>query len=148
MGPGGLGVPALCSRNPWTVAPSCFKFSENSLGLPTGGPPGVPCHVPVTSTVTSVRSIQSFCAQPRLAMSSRASARRADLITRSCGLGQQAADQLEEIQGTVGLGHVRGCPRLERLLLVAGQGEGGDSDDGSLGGGRLGSECPRGLDAR
>src|SRR5215467_10810149 len=134
MGPGGLGVPALCSRNPWTVAPSCFKFSENSLGLPTGGPPGVPCHVPVTSTVTSVRSIQSFCAQPRPTARNRARAKRAALTRRSCGLGQKAANQLEEIQGAVGLGHVRGRPRLEGLLLVAGQGEGGDGDDGGLGG--------------
>src|SRR5215470_13151135 len=148
MGPGGLGVPALCSRNPWTVAPSCFKFSENSLGLPTGGPPGVPCHVPVTSTVTSVRSIQSFCAQPRLAVRSRTSARRADRITRSCGLGEEAADQLEEIQGAVRLGHVRGRPRLEGFLLVSRQGEGGDGDDRGLGSGRLGPEGPRGLDAR
>src|SRR5262249_46907005 len=51
-------------RNPVTVAPSCFGSNWYSPGTPAAAPPSsLPYHVPVTSTVTSVRSIQSFCAQ-------------------------------------------------------------------------------------
>ena len=50
---------------PVTFGPSCLSSRNISEGRPNCGPSGRPDHVPVTSTVTSVRSIQSLLAHPR-----------------------------------------------------------------------------------
>src|SRR5215471_14503814 len=47
--------------NPLTVDPCCSSSNKSCWLFATEV---VVSHVPVTSTVTSVRSIQSFCAQP------------------------------------------------------------------------------------
>src|SRR5215475_9248501 len=53
--------PPPSRRNPLTVDPCCSNSNRKSAPDP---PTVCPSHVPVTSTVTSVRSIQSCCAQP------------------------------------------------------------------------------------
>src|SRR6266436_3697354 len=50
-----------CRMAPVTFCPSCTRLSSHTAE--------VDCQVPDTSTVTSVRSIQSFCAQPALVAS-------------------------------------------------------------------------------
>src|SRR5262249_38773303 len=65
--------------SPVTLAPSCFRDISMGPPVPMATPllPKVPTHTPVTSTVTSVRSIQSDFAQAEpsrdIAMSSSSS---------------------------------------------------------------------------
>ena len=60
---------------------------------------------------------------------------------RSLALRQEASDQLEQVARAVGLGQIGGGPGLQRLLLVAAQGEGRDGDDRRGGRGRSPGAC-------
>src|SRR5262245_25556389 len=69
MGPGlnpnGFWLaPNIIRIDPFTVDPCCSRSNTTSRE-PTPPPPPNPCQVPVTSIVTSVRSIQSCLAHPR-----------------------------------------------------------------------------------
>src|SRR6266851_7279216 len=58
-------LPAVARTEPVALGPSCLSTSHISgLLPPTLTTIAHPCQVPVTSTVTSVRSIQSGCVQP------------------------------------------------------------------------------------
>src|ERR1041385_1722253 len=67
------------------------------------------------------------------------------LTSGSPGSLQIFADLGEEGARTVRLGDVRAAPRLDRLLLVAGQRVGRDRDDRDVGEGGIGADAPRGL---
>jgi hypothetical protein len=74
------------TRNvPLTVDPCCFSSNTTSRApaAPPTAAPMLPDQVPVTSTVTSVRSIQSFCAQPALIVSIVAKSSPARVFTPS-----------------------------------------------------------------
>src|ERR1700730_10751008 len=58
--------------DPVTFGPSCRRSSHSATFPPPTPASEIPCQAPVTSTVTSVRSIQSGFAQPPRSASARA----------------------------------------------------------------------------
>src|SRR5437667_535233 len=72
---------------------------------------------------------------------------RGSSSARALVLRKEATDEPEEVARAVRLGHVGRGARLQGLLLVAGQGEGRDGDDGRVGCAGLAPQRARGLDA-
>src|SRR5262249_15309342 len=67
-------------------------------------------------------------------------------VSSGSGVARHPANGVEELPRAVGLGEIGGGARVHGLLVVAREGEGGDDDDGDLGGLRLRPDRPRGVE--
>src|SRR5499427_117928 len=68
------------------------------------------------------------------------------LVSSGSGVARHPANGVEKLPRTVGLGEIGGGARGHGLLVVPREGEGGDDDDGDLGGLRLRPDGPRGIE--
>src|SRR5215813_14905481 len=68
------------------------------------------------------------------------------LVSSGSGVARHPANGVEKLPRAVGLGEVGGGARVHGLLVVSREGEGGDDDDGNLGGLRRRPDGPRGVE--
>src|SRR5499425_2917690 len=68
------------------------------------------------------------------------------LVSSGSGVARHPANGVEELPRAVGLGEIGGGARVHGLLVVSREGEGGDDDDGDLGGLRRRPDGPRGVE--
>src|SRR5262245_50858856 len=68
------------------------------------------------------------------------------LVSSGSGVARHPANGVEELPRAVGLGEIGGGARVHGLLVVSREGEGGDDDDGDLGGLRLRPDGPGGVE--
>src|SRR5215813_2101380 len=82
---------AVTRTNPLTFDPCCSSSNESSgEPLAVAALATLPYQVPVTSTVTRVLSIQSFCAQPELNRTVAAISTQVMIFMRYAGGGRAA----------------------------------------------------------
>src|SRR5215510_14279176 len=67
-------------------------------------------------------------------------------VSPGSGVARHPANGVEELPRAVGLGEIGGGARVHGLLVVSREGEGGDDDDGDLGGLRLRPDGPGGVE--